>query len=69
MLGTGLARVVASICGFMSALCAAVGVTMLFAWALDSSGPVSLLPLVAGLGVFAVAGALFVVRRVLRIRY
>lgn len=69
MWSIGLARVVASICGFMSALCAAVGVTIFFAWALDSSGPVTLMPLLAGLGVLVIAGALFLARRLLRIRY
>ena len=65
----GLARVGASVCGFVSTLCAAAGATILFAWALDSSRPVSLIPLLAGLGLLLVAASLFIVRRALQIRF
>ena len=69
MLTASLARVGASVCGFVSALCAAAAATILFAWALDSSQPVSLMPLLAGLGLLLVAAALFIVRRALQIRF
>jgi hypothetical protein len=69
VLATGLARVGASVCGFASALSAAAGATILFAWALDSSRPVSLMPLLAGLGLLFVAACLFIVRRALQIRF
>ena len=65
----GLARVAASICGFLSALCAAAAATILFAWALDSSRPVSLVPLLGGIGLLGVAAGLFVVRRLVRMRF
>ena len=67
-LSSGLARAAGSVCGFVSVLCSAVAATVLFAWVLDSSRPVSLLPLLAGLGLLLVALVLFVVRRALQIR-
>lgn len=67
MLSTAMIRAVASLCGLLSALSAAVGATILFAWALDSSRPVRVAPLLAGAGLLLLATLLFIVRRALRI--
>lgn len=67
MLSTAMTRAVASLCGLLSVLSAAVGATILFAWALDSTRPVSVGPLLGGGGLLLLAALLFIVRRALQI--
>lgn len=63
MLRTRVSRLLASICALGSVLCLAAGAPILFIWAIDSSRPVSTVPLVLATALMVLAGMLFVVRR------
>ena len=65
MLSPRLIRVVATLCGLLSVLCAAVSAPILFSWILDSTRPISVAPLLISAALAGVAGALFVIRRAL----
>jgi hypothetical protein len=60
---TRLNRLLASLCALGSVLCLAVSAPILFTWAIDSSRPVSMAPLLLGAGLVLTAGIFFVLRR------
>jgi hypothetical protein len=63
-----LRRTLATICGVLSALSAAASAPILFGWLIDSTRPISVMPLLASAGLLLAAGGLFVARRVLLIQ-
>jgi hypothetical protein len=67
MMSTAVLRALASLCGLVSVLCAAASAPILFIWALDNTRPVSVMPLMLGVGLLLIAGLLYVVRRALQI--
>jgi hypothetical protein len=67
MFSVAVTRAIASLCGMLCVLCAAVSAPILFMWALDNSRPVSVMPLLLGGGLLLVAALLFIIRRALQI--
>ena len=65
MIQIALYRLFASLCALGSVLCLALSAPVLFTWAIDSSRPVSVAPLLLSAGLLLAAGMLFVVRRAL----
>ena len=62
---TGISRVLASLCALLSVICVAASAPILFGWAIDSSRPISVAPLLVSTSLLLAAGALFLARRVL----
>ncbi|MFI5257469.1 MAG: hypothetical protein ACHQRK_09435 [Gemmatimonadales bacterium] len=63
-----LARTLATMCGVLSALSAAASAPILFGWLIDSTRPISIMPLLASAALLLAAGALFVARRLLLVQ-
>ena len=66
---TGIARIVATFCGLLSVLCAAVSAPIIVTWAIDASRPISVAPLLVSAALLISALVLFVVRRELLVRF